>query len=788
MKLRLMLSLVFVTGLAIAVQLLLPTGHASALAYNYTTYPMDDSTFRASFTMSASDIQSFLQSRGSGLANYSDIEDCGPTSGSHYTYYAQHYSCGTSQLASKIIYDAAQTYGINPQVILATLQKEQSLVTTPNPSASQLTYAMGYGCPDSGTCSYPGFFNQVDNGTWQFRLDFSRLTGDTSWWNTTTGYPCGGQTRYYSQGLIPNNNVTFADDYGNAYITFVIPNASTATLYCYTPHVFPGSSQQYYSGNYWFVYYFSQWFGATTTPYAFKSASSGVVYLFVNGFKVGVPSMAVLQDYGINPAAIQTLSQSAVDSIPVPSLSANGISPNLSSLVKSTADNRIFLITVGKKYTFTSMQQFYGFSFDTANITYLPLGFIASINGSGYLENYLQNPHNSVFQINAGNKRIIFDYPTYAALNPSGAYTPVSDSIANSIPSGLPLTSREVLVKINTGTVFLLANGNYYGLPSMDIYNCWGFGTALGTPLYPLVYDSDIAPITNPANLTSCIVNNSQGTTYLLNNANKYAMPAGYGSFGGTMAPNADLLGLVSRVPSVAAPLGQAVKSNAPVVWYLENGVKKSVPSLSTLGQLGIATSQISSVSDSALSSITASGIKLADGQAVKSDSGAGVFMVSGNSRVAFPSGDDFMAYHFPWTDVVTVPQAVLDQYYPYNGTAVEKYIYNFSNGTVYLADHYGCYALTSSQLTSFGQTTTNVINHQNYSGALYRYLNLSQCQPASTYAVDANTGTVYWIDNGTRHAFSSWNALVTKSGSTTPNVISLSDSTLSTLSVGSAI
>ena len=207
---------------------------ASAVSLNYTDHPMDDSIFRASYTLSAADIQSFLVSKNSGLANFTDVENCGSSAGAHYSFYATYYHCGTVQRASQIIYDSAQAYGINPQVILATLQKEQSLVTTPNPSSSQLNFAMGYGCPDSGGCSVSGFFNQVDNGTWQFRTDFELSSGNSYWGYGPSSYPCNGATRYYNNRLVPGQDVIFIDDYGTGYARFVIPNASTATLYCYT--------------------------------------------------------------------------------------------------------------------------------------------------------------------------------------------------------------------------------------------------------------------------------------------------------------------------------------------------------------------------------------------------------------------------------------------------------------------------------------------------------------------------------------------------------------------------
>ncbi len=259
----------FLTVMAFQTFVNMATASAAASA-NYTSYLTDDSVMRDSGSMSPADIQNFLAQKNSGLAGFTDIEDCGSTSGSHYSFYATYYSCGSRVSASRIIYDSAQAYGINPRTILATLQKEQSLITTPNPSASQITYAMGYGCPDSGGCSYPGFANQVDNGTWQFRVDMELSSGRNYWGYGPSSYPCNGPTRYYSAALKPGSNVAFYDDSGAEYARFVIPNSATGSLYCYTPHVYPGSASQYYSGSYNYVYWFIKWWG-TTYADAFKA-------------------------------------------------------------------------------------------------------------------------------------------------------------------------------------------------------------------------------------------------------------------------------------------------------------------------------------------------------------------------------------------------------------------------------------------------------------------------------------------------------------------------------------
>ena len=81
------------------------------------------------------------------------------------------YSGGVRERASTIIYKVAQACGINPQVLLVMLQKEQGLVTHTWPSDWRYTIAMGQGCPDTAACDtrYYGFFNQVYGAAWQLK-------------------------------------------------------------------------------------------------------------------------------------------------------------------------------------------------------------------------------------------------------------------------------------------------------------------------------------------------------------------------------------------------------------------------------------------------------------------------------------------------------------------------------------------------------------------------------------------------------------------------------------------
>ncbi len=122
---------------------------------------IDDKVFSNSNTMSASDIQKFLQDKGSILANTSP----------DFLAKLREPNTSNPRTAAQLIYDASKEAGINPQVILVTLNKEQSLITgrqgaTGDVLQRALDFSLGFGCPDSQPCGliYKGFYNQLFGG------------------------------------------------------------------------------------------------------------------------------------------------------------------------------------------------------------------------------------------------------------------------------------------------------------------------------------------------------------------------------------------------------------------------------------------------------------------------------------------------------------------------------------------------------------------------------------------------------------------------------------------------
>ena len=169
--------------------------------------------------------------------------------------------------AAQIIYNAAQTYNLNPQVLLVLLKKESSgpLTSDKWPLKSQYKYAMGYGCPDSGpnysaNCDNEkaGFYKQVMLAAWQLNY-YKEHSNDYRYkigWNDIQYSPtpsCGTKRVY-------------------------IENIATLSLYIYTPYTpndaalanYPGEAPCGAYGNRNFFMFFSDWFGSTYYPGADK--------------------------------------------------------------------------------------------------------------------------------------------------------------------------------------------------------------------------------------------------------------------------------------------------------------------------------------------------------------------------------------------------------------------------------------------------------------------------------------------------------------------------------------
>jgi hypothetical protein len=267
---------------------------AASLAEFDPGFIISDSVFFDENAMGEWGIQSFLrgqtpscaQSLGHAcLANYSEST----TSRAASTRCAA-YAGAASEPASRIIDKVAKACGVNPQVILVTLQKERGLITKGSPSSADYKVAMGYGCPDTAACDslYFGFFNQVYSAASQF---IRYGVNPTTW-------------RY----RVGNVAVQFHPNAACGSTTVNIRNQATANLYNYTPYqpnaaalaagYGTGDGCSSY-GNRNFFNYFSDWFGSPVgkiNPFGSVDAVVGSLgSIYVAGWAVDPDSSQSLE-------------------------------------------------------------------------------------------------------------------------------------------------------------------------------------------------------------------------------------------------------------------------------------------------------------------------------------------------------------------------------------------------------------------------------------------------------------------------------------------------------------
>lgn len=226
-----------ITSLSTIAALFAPTLVAAA-TFN-PEHILTDAEIRDAEAMSLADITMFLARRG-GLNVVVDVDPVD----------------GLAKTAPKLIYDASRRYDINPEYILALLQKESSIVETPVPKQEQIDWAAGYALcdncyksleaarvdcpsePNAGEClrkaelaqKYKGFGRQVDAGAgWMDWYLDGALAG------TLDGYRKPDQS-YDIDG-----------------VTLKPSNIVTAALYSYTPHL---------HGNELLWRVMQRWFGA----------------------------------------------------------------------------------------------------------------------------------------------------------------------------------------------------------------------------------------------------------------------------------------------------------------------------------------------------------------------------------------------------------------------------------------------------------------------------------------------------------------------------------------------
>lgn len=777
------------------------TQNVSAATFNPNNI-IDDTLFNNTSTMTAVQIDAFLNSfPNSCISPNSGFRALDPTG-----YNATNgYQFGGYVTAGQVIFDSSQAYGLNPQVLLVTLQKEQSLVVggasyCNDGDEHKYAAAVGYGCPDSGgkyyyndvnlylrngvlhtnvgpTCvnsaSKAGFSQQVIRAAWLFKFGQQRSLGNTNWavikgnWNNSDDPPtCYGGPM--TQGFLSRGcgqAGTYFDGYYPIDGTSVhIESGATAALYWYTPH---------FSGNQHFFDIFTGWFGSVRSSPFFSVA--GRVYLTgADNSYYYVGSQALLDAYGLNSrfgGKIEYVNQGYIANMTY--------AGNLPWVARFGA-GAIYEFDRNGIHHFgdPTIYNAFGYNFDDEAI--LP-GYYANFytvsTPMAYVVQQFDRPE--VYYVSSGKKQHISTQLTYTTqgspVYSSQAAVQVSSAYANSLPEAAPILSpHETVLNSDTNQLYIWTNGTLQPVNSATA-STWGFGVDYARPGSIL----SLLPI-GSATVTSFVTDGS-GNKYLLDGGKKLSLSdAQIAQL--KVAPtftqqSSDILGIFGT----SSLLPNLRQKQSPAVYNVRSSKLYHVYSETDLKGIGYTQDDVSVLTAQPSSLFTDSGSAVfAVGRLVRIQNTAPVYVIDGDNTMRHVPSEQMMTnFGYTFQSVSVVTTADLSGYT--NTSELSQFVKDPLNNTL-LVDS-GCkYVFTSGLMTTYNFNSTQFVN------APAKLLDRAKdCGNQTTLIRSSSQFNVYKIESGTKRWIMSQDAF-TRNGFSWSDVLILSPTFVNSIASGANI
>lgn len=780
---------------------------ALAISVNYNNL-IDDQVFDAQ-TMTAAQIDTFLNSFPSSCISSKngfkapDPVGYNPTDG---------FLFGSNVTAGKVIYDAASAYGLNPQVLLATLQKEQSLVTggagchpnTPNPTATVRTsntcttgtttttlctvacpysggcinIAVGYDCPQYCYAKSEGFSKQIVRAAWKLKWVRERAEGHVNWavikgnWDNSDDL----NTTYYgpmAKGTYQRCSSCAATYYSGAVTlgdgSAIIENGATASLYSYTP---------FKSGNSHFVSIFTSWFGSVAgTPFFSVKGGDGKIYIQgADNTYYYVPNPTLMKAYGYGKYfwRIQAVSSSY--------LSGQTLKGNLPMIARFEADP-VYLLDTGGAHHFPSraLLEAYGYS----------LGQEAAL--PDWLYNKLGHPEDMQLVITQ-TESIEVDYLQNGKRSPisSGAYStmgsPVyssqprvrlSTSYVTTLPIGPPIVASGMFLKSSDTSTYGTWNGAQLQQINSTTATNIGFAPEYAGP------SAAINQLAIGGTALGSLAKSSSGTLYLLAGGKKLALTnsqvTNFGLSSTDFIATNDTFLTKLATGSLDVPLIRINGGSA--VYLVQSGKLYHVYSRYDLQGLGYSINQVLNIDTGTGALFTDNGdLLLAPGHLIRIDNQPEVYMISDtNARVYIPSRQVLSAFGHNINEVTALTSSQASRYT--TGVTLAQVMKDGSDN-YWLIDSGMKHAISSTLLSpSYYNIDT--------SGAATIPTNLlaplANGRPMTNLIEPIGGPRTYRVENGKKRWFTS-KASFTANGGNWNNIIGLSAGYIDTIPTGANI
>lgn len=539
---------------------------APSQALNANTFDpgliISDSVFYDWGSMNADQIQKFLNARvpvctdNDGgpkcLRNYKeDVVGSYAIRGSLHSYslnVCAEVPAASDRTAAQIISSVATACKINPRVLLVTLQKEQGLVGSADPTTYMYKAAMGYGCPDSA----PQICGQDSNSKSRLFWQLYRAAWQLRWY----GDPRGSFT-YLKPGTTISMGYNPKTSCGRQ--SFKLKSQATAKLYYYTPYV-PNASglrnlwgtgdscSAYGNRNFWRQYW--TWFGSPVAGGYLLKAPSTQTYL-VNqdsSKRYLITDESMVSDFKpLGP--LGTVSDAYMGSF----TDAGPLKP----LVSDAAGNR-YLIASGLKYKITTSTQAAALGLDWVTAPVLTDVQISSFGDMAFAKSPTTE---EVFLLQGSTRALLQDQELLKTLSTLGATGVMQETVLNGFTLTSPVTE---LVQDSSGNRFDLESGLKVPVATASLATSLGHSWASATTIATLQL-SKIA--------TASFLKSSAGTSYLLSGTTKHLVSStlltSIPKFGSTATVSADYLSKFATGTALT-PLMKVDAQN----WYVSAGQK----------------------------------------------------------------------------------------------------------------------------------------------------------------------------------------------------------------------
>lgn len=658
------------------------------------------------------------------------------------------------QSSAQIIYNAAQTYRINPKVLLVLLRKESlNLFSDSWPLKSQYKYAMGYGCPDSGpnysaNCdtTKAGFYKQMTLAAKQLRMYYDNM-GSYNYapgrWNTIQYNPqpsCGTKDVY-------------------------IQNYATASLYIYTPYVpndaalraYPGTANcgAYGNRNFWF--FWQEWFGSTLTNGNFvRTANDATVYLIGDKKKYPISDGSLISAASVL-GGVGFVSQTYIDAIPTGHLLGRTI---------QSPDGTIYFYDSSIKLPFTSCDMVAAYGSACGNAAILSQAQIDKLVTGPLMTSGMKTTSGRTYIVSGGMKREVLDDETLSTAGINIGFNTLTDNSLSQLPIDTPYVRDEVIIQSRQdGSRKLIKSGvSYYNIDASV-----GSNVAFTNFTTGYIDNQSIDKL----NATPTVISDSfkdSANNYILTRDGKKRIqdPAPFGVIS-VQIPDT-FSSKLSGTGNLSNPALLKSQTDS-TVFVIVGGQKRPLVAMDDLKSItGENNPYIGWTNGSYLSTLPTGNIIVGAGRLVKTPSNATVYMTDGYEKLV-PMSSFNPSFDIGLNmNIRTISDSILAKY-TIQQTILSSYVSCGSTNYVGMGGTLYQQTLVSHAAQTLQPQTCNILTK---STQLPRFLH-------------APDGTIFEYTNGTIKPITSWAKYLDllRAGGTGANI---SQSTLNLFTVGSPI